>query len=192
MKTSSYFYILVTSLLSSSLAQADCKFFEHINYGGASYTLGSGQIQSFVGNAWNDRISSIQVTDQCTVTAYQHINFGGDARTFTSNASFVGNLWNDQISALRCQCPTPPKPVCTLYEHINFQGATKRFYGDMSWIGDSWNDKVSSVNVPQGCSLTIYQHINYGGDNRVFGAGQYPSLGNLWNDQMSSGRCTCQ
>ena len=184
--------LLASGMLSVSIAQADCQVFEHINYGGAHFSMPSGQNIANVGGNWNDRISSVKVTNSCKLVAYQHINYGGDKRIFTANTSYVGNLWNDQISSLQCQCPEPPKPACLMYEHSNFAGGVLPLYGNMNWVGNNWNDKVSSVKVPSSCNLTVYQHINYGGDSRTFGPGNTAYVGNLWNDQVSSAVCSCR
>ncbi|MGL4813522.1 MAG: hypothetical protein ACRCXM_17265, partial [Beijerinckiaceae bacterium] len=61
--------------------------------------------------AWNDQISSFQVSPRCRITLYQHV----DGRTYpprgygmewTSNTStpWVGHQWNDQASLVTCSC----------------------------------------------------------------------------------------
>ncbi|MCB1619540.1 MAG: peptidase inhibitor family I36 protein [Thiothrix sp.] len=184
--------VIGLSLLTTTAAQATCQVYEHINYGGAVRSLASGQKIANVGGAWNDRISSVRLSNSCRLIAYQHINYQGDRRVFGADTRFVGNLWNDQISSLQCQCPEPPRPACQMYEHANFAGGVLPVRGNMAWVGDNWNDKVSAVKVPSSCSLTVYQHINYGGDSRTFGPGSTAYIGNLWNDQISSARCSCR
>ncbi|PID46929.1 MAG: hypothetical protein CSB47_01740 [Proteobacteria bacterium] len=183
---------ILLSLLGISVAQADCRVYEHINYGGAAFSMAPGRNISHIGSWWNDRISSIKVNKSCKLIAYQHINYAGDKRVFTANTSFVGNLWNDQISSLRCQCPEPPRPACLMYEHANFFGSVLSVHGNMPWVGNNWNDRVSAVKVPSSCTLTVYQHKNYGGDSRTFGPGNTAYIGNLWNDQISAAVCRCR
>lgn len=186
------FCLLCTNLFMVGVAQANCEVFEHINYGGSRLSVLPGQAIPNVGPTWNDRISSVQVSNSCRLIAFQHDNYAGDRRIFASNTSSVGNLWNDQISSLQCQCPTPPQPACLMYEHINFAGAVLPVRGRLNSVGPTWNDRVSSVRVPENCALTVYQHIDYDGDSRTFGSGAVASVGNLWNDQISSAVCSCR
>ena len=85
-------------------AKAGCALYEHINYGGQTFHMTEGQSYAYLGDAWNDRVSSVQVSPQCELVTYQHINYGGDRRAYASSVSFVGNLWNDQISSAQCRC----------------------------------------------------------------------------------------
>lgn len=186
------FCLLFANLLVVSTAQANCEVFQHINYGGDRLALLPGQTMPAVGSQWNDQISSVQVANSCRLIAFQHDNYQGDRRVFSTNTSSVGNLWNDQISSLKCQCPTPPQPACLMYEHSNFAGQVLPVHGKLDSVGNSWNDKVSAVRVPNNCQLTVYQHINYDGDSRSFGPGAIPFVGNLWNDQISSAVCSCR
>lgn len=183
---------MFANLLALGTAQANCEVFEHINYGGGRMSVLPGQSIPSVGPAWNDRISSVQVSNSCRLIAFQHDNYEGDRRVFPANTSSVGNLWNDQISSLHCKCPSPPQPACLMYEHINFTGEVLPIRGKLNSVGANWNDKVSSVRVPNNCQLTVYQHIDYDGDNRVFGPGGVAFVGNLWNDQISSADCSCR
>ncbi|MFZ1387769.1 MAG: peptidase inhibitor family I36 protein [Thiolinea sp.] len=192
MSKHSLFCLLLANALVVGAAQANCEVFEHINYDGGRFSVLPGQSMPSVGPAWNDRISSVKVTNSCRLIAFQHDNYDGDRRVFTANTSSVGNLWNDQISSLQCQCPTPPQPACLMYEHINFTGAVLPVRGKLNSVGTAWNDRVSSVRVPNNCQLTVYEHIDYDGDSRSFGAGATASVGNLWNDQISSAVCSCR
>jgi hypothetical protein len=83
-----------------------------------------------------------------------------------------------------------------LYEHENFKGESLFLSSDDNNLTDnelssflfwstSWNDQVSSLRVIDG-SITVYEHVNYEGDSKYFGPGSHSSVGNLWNDQISS------
>ena len=50
-------------------------FYEHINYQGASFCATADS--NWVGNAWNDRISSVKVPAGSQATLYEHVSFGG-------------------------------------------------------------------------------------------------------------------
>ena len=54
-----------------------------------------------------------------------------------------------------------------------------------------WNDKLSCVVVPYGRTVTLYQHIDYGGERLVLSTGihnltNYKMGNTTWNDQVSS------
>jgi len=55
----------------------------------------------------------------------------------------------------------------------------------------TWNDHASSAVVSPGCTLRLYQHVNYGGEELVFPAGNNNFVRN-WNDQLSSYKCNCE
>lgn len=176
------------------VAQIACALYEHDNYRGHSLIIGAGQRFSNVGAGWNDKASSVRVGPGCTLTLYQHSNFSGDQRTVTGDTASLGNLWNDQTSSASCQCTRGVDRFCRFYADVNFNGANRGVAENTSlrYVGDAWNDKISSVKVPQGCSLRVYQHRDFGGDSRVFAAGDYAAVGALWNDQASSLQCSCR
>jgi hypothetical protein len=83
-------------------------FYEHENYGGASYgPFGAGDY------AWvedlgiaNDQVSSwrtVGIADpkNVTVEVFEHINFGGASRAFPGEVKFIGPAMNDKMSSFR-------------------------------------------------------------------------------------------
>lgn len=54
----------------------------------------------------------------------------------------------------------------------------------------SWNDQVSSFKVTQGCTITLWQHVNEGGA-RFRSNRSYKYVGSGWNDQASEVLCMC-
>ena len=81
---------------------ADCRVFEHDQYKGGSYVTPSEQ--SNVGKEWNDKISSVEIRNQCSLTVYQDTHFQGPSTTYNSDTSNLGEYWNDKISSLKCRC----------------------------------------------------------------------------------------
>jgi hypothetical protein len=60
------------------------------------------QNQTYVGNHWNDQISSIRIVSG-TWRFYWDANFGGEMLELKPGEyRYVGNHWNDQISSFRC------------------------------------------------------------------------------------------
>lgn len=54
----------------------------------------------------------------------------------------------------------------------------------------SWNDHVSSFRVKNGCTLTLWQHVNQGGA-RFRSNRSYRYVGEGWNDKASEALCMC-
>lgn len=74
-------------------------FYQHVNYGGASFCLAPGQSRNnFATFGWNDVVSSIRLFGGARVQVCQHANFGGTCATYNSSRSSLGGL-NDQISS---------------------------------------------------------------------------------------------
>lgn len=80
--------------------------FEHIDFSGASAEIAA--TQSYVGGAWNDRVSSVHVPSGRTVVLYQHMDFGGASLELTSDAADLraypgpglDGTWNDAASSI--------------------------------------------------------------------------------------------
>jgi syncollin len=98
--------------------------------------------------------------------------------------------------------------TCTIFEHRDYGGAhwMLRNGDDMKMISEpgfgtsdgihrfiyqpSWNDKVSSFKVEQGCTLTLWEHVNHGG-HHFRSKSSYKYVGDGWNDKASEAVCEC-
>lgn len=112
-------------LFPAASAYANCRIFQHRDFGGSGYTLhhfermkmvrgeslgcttnghGGGCESTTFDPSWNDHVSSFRVNNGCTLTLWEHVNQGG-AR-FRSNRSYryVGGRWNDKASEALCMC----------------------------------------------------------------------------------------
>jgi Beta/Gamma crystallin len=70
------------------------------NFGGEART--SSEEFPYVGDHWNDRISSIRVIGGVW-QFYEHANyFGAFMQLGPGSYSYVGHQWNDRISSFRC------------------------------------------------------------------------------------------
>ena len=82
-----------------------CSLYEHANWVGSEFRMGRNYQTRYVGDAFNDKASSVSVPSGCRLTVWQHANFGGAVRHFSGgDYAYVGDLWNDQISSVRCRC----------------------------------------------------------------------------------------
>lgn len=186
-------------------AGGECAFFADANFQGARAVQPEGE-NPWVGDAWNDRISSVQCDPGCTLEVYEHIDFGGARERFRGNVPFVGPVWNDRASSLRVNCEgrgwarddarawpgrRPGRGACTYYADANYQGMRGvQPAGENRWVGDGWNDRISSVQCDPGCTLEAYEHIDFGGARERF-RGSVAFVGPAWNDRTSSLRVSC-
>jgi hypothetical protein len=99
-------------------------------------------------------------------------------------------------------CPRDPSRLpARFYEHKDYQGDSFGLcIGDeCANLGPEWNDRISSMIVPARAAVTIYEHINFGGENAKFQSLNNDLRINLtdyhfkykfppksWNDQVSS------
>ena len=74
-------------------------FYTDSDYRGRSFCLDSNERQSYVGNSFNDKISSIRVFGRARVITYEHENFGGARRIYSNDVTGLGNF-NDKISSI--------------------------------------------------------------------------------------------
>ena len=77
--------------------------FEHIDYGGDHKDVNRGEVP-WIGDIWNDEVSSIKVRSGCVLNAYEDKDFRGDQKSFSGNVRRVGDGWNDRISSYTCSC----------------------------------------------------------------------------------------
>ncbi len=73
---------------------------EDCNYKGRRSILQAGIYKNYQMKMANDNLSSIQIPNGMKVTIYEHDDFKGKSKTFTSNVSCLDNEWNDQTSSM--------------------------------------------------------------------------------------------
>ena len=117
----------------------------------------------YVGNHWNDMISSIQIRPwklpnvekiKLCVTLYEDAHYRGRSRRECNDVHWFSKSWNDEVSSLKLNCYD-----CSviLYEHMKHKGNFKAFMDDVSYVGKWWNDRTSSIKLVHG------RHPNYEG-----------------------------
>ena len=78
--------------------------YSDMNYGGYAVGLPLGEHDMAALAAYgiiNDDISSLKVPAGYKVTLYDNSGFGGDSRTYTSDASYVGDDFNDRCTSIK-------------------------------------------------------------------------------------------
>jgi hypothetical protein len=75
-------------------------FYADANYGGDS--LCASASSTWIGSAWNDRVSSVKVASGTQVVLYGDINYGGSSVTLTADTPNLGSLnFNDLASSYK-------------------------------------------------------------------------------------------
>lgn len=76
--------------------------------------------------------------------------------------------------------------VPTFYTDSQYQGQVHRLNkGDYDW-GSIPNDVISSVRVPLGYTVKLFKDTKFQGESQEFKTGDYPYVGDNFNDQVSS------
>ena len=88
--------------------------YEHANYQGENQSLSEGKYNLADINIGNDKLSSIRIPYGIKVTLFEHINFRGRRKTFTTNTKYVGDDFNDLTSSLTIE----KQKICTGHGNI--------------------------------------------------------------------------
>jgi Beta/Gamma crystallin len=83
--------------------------------------------------------------------------------------------------------------ACDLFEHTDFGGRfiTADRNQSLPRLG-ALNDRVSSIKVAAQCLMVAYADEDYRGLTTTFGPGDYSTLPQGWDDQISSLQCNCR
>lgn len=81
-----------------------CFYYEHSDFNGAWEEIPLGVRRRYVGDAWNDQISSIACSPGCALVVWEDRDFGGASERFAGNIMYVGDSWNDDISSMEPVC----------------------------------------------------------------------------------------
>lgn len=97
---------------SSIVVEPVVTIYQQDNYAGASQALRVGQYNIADLTIGNDQLSSLRVPDGMQATLYQHANFQGNTRTYTSDIPFTEGF-NEQTSSIRIELVTTPEIIPT-------------------------------------------------------------------------------
>lgn len=186
---------------SASQASPGVCFFMDANYGGESYCVSAGESQAYLGDHFNDKVSSIRVFGGVQVVLYEDENFRGASLTIAGDMPGLGD-WNDKVSSFQVlgrqgqaryggQYGTvgsgnEPLVGACFYVDRQFQGA--RFCVNtgegLETVGSRFNDQISSIRVFGGAQVVVYENERFSGSRQRFSV-DVASLGD-WNDKITS------
>lgn len=180
-------------------------FFEHADFAGRRMCIGPGQRVPYVGEALNDRFSSVSVPAGMRVVMCEDINFGGRCLELDESVRDFRALdrWNDRVSSIAAEAEGrgPARPAAEPGATTTARRAQVCFYEDEDFRGRAYcaavgaavrglgefNDRFSSMEAPPGVVVTACEHSNFRGVClRLEGA--VPTLGQLWKNRISSFR----
>ena len=82
--------------------RAGACFYQNANYRGEYFCVAAGDGYDSMPEGLNDRISSIRLFGDASVTVYRNPNFGGRSTRFTDDVSNLqAQGWNDTVSSVR-------------------------------------------------------------------------------------------
>ena len=136
-------------------------FYEDTQYRGASFCADGDS--SWVGNAWNDRISSVKVKSGYQVQVFDDINFGGQGYALNGDyGSFVDFGFNDRVSSFKIINNTGAPSGS-----VNAPGVVSSSVGGIgNGATKSW-----SVNVTRSANLRLKVTSNSSSDSRSITVG---------------------
>jgi len=89
--------------------------YEHQDHWGNAIDVNNGDNPTFIGTFWNDRVTSIIMMANCTLTLYEHSDFGGKEVQYTKSIALLDPFWNDEISSYACVCDSKGSTGILLY-----------------------------------------------------------------------------
>jgi len=100
---------LLAGLLACAAADARafeqfCKLYEEPNYGGRSVRFEPDGVINFEGDAaWNDRVSSVRIGDDCQLGVWEEVPGKRESADYFADQPDLG-FWNDRITTGGCFC----------------------------------------------------------------------------------------
>jgi len=176
----------------STFAQNYITLFEDCNYKGRSYYLQPGSYSVYQMKIGNDRLSSLQIPSGMRVTLYEHNNFKGRSRTFTSHVFCLDQTWNDITSSIvvesTYQPGYDPNNYITFYNDC-YSGGFSRSLGPGTYSGASLGNlrlNISSFTFHGNLRLRVYTSSDNATGYYASFENSQSCLGKTYNDKIRS------
>ncbi len=167
-------------------------FYQHANFRGRELCVPAGDVRNQLPNRWNDKISSVRIFGDTSVTLCTRRSLAGRCQKIERNTAYIGDRWNDRISSLRARLervgvhPVKPGQIC-FYGETHFRGKElcTTTAGFPQRMPTSMNNSTSSVRVPQGATVLMCDGKRMSkGCIRLDRDVEY--VGDQWNNRISS------
>jgi hypothetical protein len=71
---------------------------------GSTMAVDDGANVSWIGDQWNDKVSSVRVSPGCALNIWSDGSYAGAHKTVAGVVPWIGSDWNDKVSAFTCSC----------------------------------------------------------------------------------------
>ena len=187
---------------SGSMPTDKVSFFKDPDFKGPRRDFGAGAEQRSLSAGFlrisgkeNDTYSSMIVPAGLQVWIYEHNNFQGKIAGPIGAGKYpnLGSQFDmdNRISSLKVIADTTAAAAASpyaasFYEHQGFGGRAMNLSAEGSWAKVDVDDAFSSIKVSPGFKVTFYPKRNFKGEVGVFTAGDYPFVGDYWDNKISS------
>lgn len=190
--TKKIFFVLITICMATWANAQQVAVFSDCNYIGQSGSVSAGRYLSYQMKVANDRLSSIQVPYGMKITIYEHDNFQGRSKTYSSSTPCLEAEWRNLASSF-------------IVENENIQQGGQNdyvvFYADCYQRGVSQtlrpgtytaNDlgslkyNISSFTISGNLRIRLYLNNEYASGNAITHTTSVYCLPQSQNDKTAS------
>ena len=162
--------------------------YENSDFDGIYKKIGISEVALM--ETWEDRISSLRISEGYQVKIYEHTQFKGKwVALSTDQANLKKINFNDIISSIKVEKYNKDSHVGLAYDDGDYDGnmfplglGEYNNLNKQSWL----NDKISSLKIAKGYQIKVYEHGDFKGKSELIKESQanLKTLG--WNDKISS------
>lgn len=189
--------ILIICTILSPRVSAQIYLYEHSNYEGSYMVINENT--PWVGDDFNDKLSSLKVPAEWEVILYEHINYEGRYLVINQNTPWIGDDFNDITSSVKIR-RIPPAQISVDVKFVNLT----KYQVSVFWINDGeklYNTLNGNSSYSQQTYATHRWRIKLGG--KVVGdfwaskvslqtveiIAETVEAGPIWNQQDAEQKC---
>ena len=178
-----------------SMTSSGVCFYEHRNFDGRYFCANMGASNPQVPEGTNDRISSIRILGNISVTVFQDARFGGRSQTFDRDVrSLAAVAWDDLISSYRVSSRGSGGNWgggigLQVYADINYKGRSATLDSNTPDVAArGMGHLISSLRVPPGETWQVCTETNFRGRCQNLSGDASDLRRGDWNDLIASVR----
>ena len=186
----------------STMTSSGVCFYEHPNFDGRYFCANMGATQPAMPEGTNDRVSSIRIVGNASVTIFQDARFGGRSQTFDRDVRSLDGLgWDDLISSYRVATRGGggnwgggsrgggQSPGLQVYADINYKGRSATLDTNTPDVAARGMGRlISSIRVPAGETWQVCTETNFSGRCQNLSGDASDLRRGDWNDAIASVR----